>query len=103
MMTERDDLAKAAMQGMLAHSTRYRPRAGASDNWHDALAEEAYQIADAMLRASSYNAPVDAARHLLDRLEEWSEDGLSEDSLREWMGHVEPAIGRARVYFSKNI
>lgn len=46
---ERDLFACFAMQGMLAHSTRYRPREGAPANWHEALAEEAYQIADAML------------------------------------------------------
>jgi hypothetical protein len=38
-----------ALLGMLAHSTRYRPRPGAPENWHDAIAQEADQIADAML------------------------------------------------------
>jgi len=40
-----------ALQGMLAHSTRYRPRPGAPENWHDAIAQEAVQLADAMLKA----------------------------------------------------
>lgn len=47
----RDDNARAAMRGMLAHPTRYKPRPGAPENWHDAIAEEAYEIADAMERA----------------------------------------------------
>lgn len=47
----RDDNARAAMRGMLAHSTRYKPRPGAPESWHDAMAQEAYEIADAMERA----------------------------------------------------
>lgn len=49
-MTLRDWFAGQALAGMLAHSTRYRPRDGAPANWHEAIAEEATQIADAMLR-----------------------------------------------------
>jgi NTP pyrophosphatase (non-canonical NTP hydrolase) len=37
-----------ALIGMLAHPTRYKPRPGKSANWHEAIAEEAYEIADAM-------------------------------------------------------
>jgi hypothetical protein len=37
-----------ALQGMLAHSTRYKPRPGAPANWHEAISEEAFQIADAI-------------------------------------------------------
>lgn len=48
-MSLRDWFAGQALLGMLAHSTRYRPREGASSNWHDAIAEEAGQLADAML------------------------------------------------------
>lgn len=51
-MSLRDYAAIKAMQGMLAHSTRYRPRE--QDNhlhWHEALAKEAHEIADAMLAA----------------------------------------------------
>lgn len=48
-MTLRDWFAGQAMTGMLAHSTRYRPREGAPANWHEAIAEEAFQIADALL------------------------------------------------------
>lgn len=50
-MTLRDYFASKAMRGMLAHATRYRPRPGASSNWHEAMSEEAYEIADAMLKA----------------------------------------------------
>ena len=50
-MTKREYIATAALQGMLAHSTRYRPRPGAPENWHDAIAQEAVQLADAMLKA----------------------------------------------------
>lgn len=46
----RDEIALAALNGMLSHATRYRPR-DPKRNWHEAIAEEAYQIADAMLRA----------------------------------------------------
>ena len=45
----RDKIAIAALTGMLAHSTRYRPRPGAPADWHQAIAEEAYEIADAMI------------------------------------------------------
>ena len=47
----RDRIAIAALNGMLAHSTRYRPRQGANSDWHFAIAEEAYELADAMLIA----------------------------------------------------
>jgi hypothetical protein len=50
-MSVRDSFAIAAMQGMLAHATRYKPRPGAPANWHDAISVEAYEIADAMLKA----------------------------------------------------
>lgn len=50
-MTLRDYFAGKAMEGMLAHATRYRPRADAPEDWHVAIAEEAYELADAMLRA----------------------------------------------------
>lgn len=47
----RDAIAIYALQGMLAHATRYKPRPGDPENWHDAIAKEAYEIADAMMRA----------------------------------------------------
>ena len=50
-MSNREYIAAMALQGMLAHSTRYRPRPGAPENWHDAIAQEAVQLADAMLKA----------------------------------------------------
>jgi hypothetical protein len=49
----RDLFALTALNGMLAHATRYRPRTGAPASWHDAIAQEAYELADAMLQASS--------------------------------------------------
>ena len=50
-MTLRDHFAGLALQGMLCHSTRYKPRVINSDeNWHNAISEEAYEIADAMLK-----------------------------------------------------
>ena len=42
--------AGMALQGMLAHSRRYHARDGRSD-WHSAISEEAYELADAMLKA----------------------------------------------------
>ena len=51
----RDVCAVAALTGMLAHSrngTGYHPRD--EDNhlhWHDAIAKEAFELADAMVRA----------------------------------------------------
>ena len=45
----RDLIAMLALNGMLAHSTRYQPR-DKQQHWHDAIAAEAYQLADAMLR-----------------------------------------------------
>lgn len=47
----RDEFAAAALQGMLAHATRYRPRPNAPANWHLAISQEAYEIANAMLEA----------------------------------------------------
>lgn len=48
-MTLRDYFAVQALQGMLAHSTRYRSRYSHL-HWHDAISQEAYEIADAMLQ-----------------------------------------------------
>lgn len=48
-LTKREQFAIAAMQGMLAHATRYKPRGGASENWHEAISEESVQLADALL------------------------------------------------------
>lgn len=48
-MSRRQWLAGMAMHGMLAHATRYKPREGRSQNWHEALSEEAHEIADAMI------------------------------------------------------
>lgn len=50
-LSVRDYFAGAAMQGMLAHSTRYRPAEGYPSDWHAAISREAYELADAMLRA----------------------------------------------------
>lgn len=50
-LRRRDDNARAAVHGMLAHQKRYKPRPEAPENWHDAIAQEAYEIADAMERA----------------------------------------------------
>ena len=44
-------IAAAAMKGMLAHPRRYKPRPCDPENWHDALAKEAKEIAAAMIRA----------------------------------------------------
>jgi hypothetical protein len=49
-MSLRDYAAIEALAGMLAHATRYRPRDGRKD-WHSAISEEAYQLADAMIAA----------------------------------------------------
>jgi hypothetical protein len=49
-MALRDYFAIESLNGMLAHSTRYKPRQGCSENWHDAISEEAYELADAMLK-----------------------------------------------------
>lgn len=48
-LTKREQFAMAAMQGMLAHATRYKPREGASENWHEAISEESVQLAGALL------------------------------------------------------
>lgn len=47
--TLRDEFANSAMQGMLSHSTRYKPRNPGAD-WHESISIEAYEIADAMLK-----------------------------------------------------
>ncbi len=48
---DRDLIACLAMQGMLAHSTRYKPPATFKGHWHSFLATEAYEIAEAMMKA----------------------------------------------------
>ncbi len=49
----RDEFARAALYGMLAHPTRYKPRHSETHlHWHDAIASESYDIADAMVAAS---------------------------------------------------
>lgn len=48
-ITIRLQIAAMALQGMLAHSTRYKPRKGASNNWHEAISEEAIQLADSLI------------------------------------------------------
>ena len=40
---------KAALTGMLAHPKRYKPKENAHKDWHYAIAEEAAEIADAMV------------------------------------------------------
>jgi hypothetical protein len=47
---ERMELAICALNGMLAHPRRYKPRPGANPDWHIAIAEEAFEIADAMIK-----------------------------------------------------
>ena len=52
-MSLRDWFAAKAMQGLLAHATRYRPRQQDQHlHWHAAISKEAYELADAMLKAS---------------------------------------------------
>lgn len=48
LMELRDKFAGQALEGMLAHSTRYKPREDGVD-WHWAIAKEAYELADCML------------------------------------------------------
>jgi len=50
-LTKRQWFAGMVLNGMLAHPTRYRPRPGAPANWHEAIAQEAFEIADALLAA----------------------------------------------------
>lgn len=55
--TLRDEFAMAALNGMLAHGTRYKPRQLHYETWHAAIAEEAYELADAMLAARAEAKP----------------------------------------------
>lgn len=48
-MTKREWFAAQALNGVLAHPTRYRPRRNSSSNWHEAIAEEACELADALI------------------------------------------------------
>lgn len=43
-----DIMAAEALNGMLSHSLRYQPR-DPNQHWHKAIAEEAYEIAEAMV------------------------------------------------------
>lgn len=50
--TKREEYAKSALQGMLAHPTRYQiPDRFIPSTWHDAIAREAFELADAMIKA----------------------------------------------------
>lgn len=37
------------VNGMLSHRKRYKPRKGASRNWHEAIVEEAFELTDELL------------------------------------------------------
>lgn len=52
-MSIRDYFAAAALQGMLAHSLN-NLGVGGVRNWHDEIAEESFEIADAMLKAGGH-------------------------------------------------
>ena len=59
-MTDNDRLngfAAFALQGMLAHPTRYKPRPGDPQDWHKAIAKEAFEIGKAMTEASTVENP----------------------------------------------
>ncbi len=57
-MTLRTYIATEALKGMLAHPTRYKPRTEDQHlHWHDAISKEAYDLADAMLRAERGETP----------------------------------------------
>lgn len=47
--TKRDFFAAMALNGMLAHPKRYEPRKSGT-GWHEAISEEAYEIADQMIK-----------------------------------------------------
>ena len=52
-MTLRDYFAAKSLNGMLAHSRNgrgYRPT-NPNQHWHEAIAQEAYALADAMMKA----------------------------------------------------
>ncbi len=51
----RNNFAASALTGMLAHPTRYKPRPGDPENWHEAIAKESFEIADAMIAARDNN------------------------------------------------
>lgn len=52
-MKLREEVALAALQGMLAHATRYKPRKEDQFlHWHDAIVKEAFEIADSFIEES---------------------------------------------------
>lgn len=44
-----NEFAEKALNGMLAHSTRYKPAYGYPHNWHAAISQEAFEIAEQMI------------------------------------------------------
>lgn len=44
-----NEFAGKALNGMLAHSTRYKPAYGYPHNWHAAISQEAFEIAEQMI------------------------------------------------------
>jgi Fe-S cluster biosynthesis and repair protein YggX len=50
-MSKRLWIATQLVQGMLAHSTRYKPRDSDKElYWHTAIVKEAYEITDELLK-----------------------------------------------------
>jgi hypothetical protein len=49
-------IATFMVQGMLAHSTRYRPRhytnVDKQPHWHEAIVDEAFELADVLIEKS---------------------------------------------------
>lgn len=80
-MSLRHWYAGCALQGMLAHSRNdhgYRPRDHVpyDEHWHDAIAEESYEIADAMIR--------------------WQRRTRSE--CRDWRGRIVEVLAKYNVH-----
>ena len=49
-MNIRTYLAGKALNGMLAHATRYKPLPNYPQDWHDAIGQEAVELADSLIK-----------------------------------------------------
>jgi hypothetical protein len=67
-----------------------------------ACGEAADVIRLLLARADESRAFRGTTRFLIERLDEWSADNLTDDSARDWLGHVEPAIDRARAALNRD-
>ena len=69
-----------------------------SDDLVKRLREHAHwgMTAEAADRIEALEGALAKADFLIDRINDWSPDGLTDENCSDWIGHVEPALARYR-------